>query len=191
MSEIPQQPTRSETRRSPPAGLAIRAMRPLDAEAVAALQDLPEFRRGTLRLPYPSPEEVRNWIERKTPGNPSLVAVIDGQIVGAAGLNRRQGRRAHAGGVGIGVHDAWAGQGIGTALLAALVDLAERWLGLRRLELTVFADNAPALALYRRFGFTEEGRHRAYALRDGVYVDALAMARLGGPELPRDVVGHD
>lgn len=166
-------------------------MRPHDAEAVAVLQDLPGFRRGTLRLPYPSPEEVRNWIERKPSGNPSLVAVIDGRVVGAAGLKRLEGRRAHVGAIGMGVHDAWVGQGIGTALLVALVDLAERWLGLRRLELTVFADNAPALALYRSFGFAEEGRHRAYALRDGAYVDALAMARLGGPELPRDVPCHD
>ena len=30
----------------------------------------------------------------------------------------------------------------------------------------------------RRFGFQEEGRHRAYALRDGAYVDVLSMARL-------------
>ena len=84
----------------------------------------------------------------------------------------------------MGVHDAWTGKGIGTALLAALVDAADRWLGLRRLELMVHADNAPALALYRRFGFEPEGRHRAYALRDGKYVDALTMARLGGPEAP-------
>lgn len=190
MSQTQQQPTQSATRRLPPPGLAVRAVRPQDAEAVAALQGLRRFRWGTLRLPHPSPEEVRNWIERRTPGGASLVATIDGQIVGAAGLERLQGRRAHAGNLGMGVHDAWTGKGIGTALLAALVDLADGWLGLRRLELTVFADNAPALALYRRFGFAVEGRHRAYALRDGAYVDALAMARLGGPELPREMPCH-
>ena len=167
----------------PPPGLLIRAIRPGDAEAVAAMQALPGFRWGTGRLPYPSPDDVRRWIEDKPQANASLVAAMKAEIVGSAGLERFAGRRAHVGSIHMGVHDAWAGQGVVTALLAALVDLADNWLGLRRLELTVYSDNAPALALYRRFGFAEEGRHRAYALRGGTYMDALSMARLGGPEM--------
>ena len=62
--------------------------------------------------------------------------------------------------------------------MAALTEQADRWLGLRRIELTVWTDNAAAIALYERFGFEREGLHRAFALRDGEYVDALAMARL-------------
>jgi putative acetyltransferase len=61
---------------------------------------------------------------------------------------------------------------------AALTDCADNALGLRRIELTVFADNAPAIALYRKSGFAEEGRSRAYAMRDGVLADALHMARI-------------
>jgi putative acetyltransferase len=76
------------------------------------------------------------------------------------------------------VHDAFAGRGAGSALMAALLDVADRWLGLRRIELTVYADNSRAIALYERFGFEREGLHKAFALRDGVFVDALAMARL-------------
>ena len=49
---------------------------------------------------------------------------------------------------------------------------------LLRLELTVYTDNAAALRLYRKFGFDIEGTHRGFALRDGVFVDAYAMARL-------------
>lgn len=59
----------------------------------------------------------------------------------------------------------------------SLCDYADRWLGLTRIELTVYTDNQRAQALYRRFGFVEEGVHRGFALRDGVYVDALSMAR--------------
>ena len=66
------------------------------------------------------------------------------------------------------------------AILAALIDLAENWLGLTRLELTVYADNAAAIGLYRKFGFVAEGTHVGYALREGVMVDALAMARRRG-----------
>jgi L-phenylalanine/L-methionine N-acetyltransferase len=75
---------------------------------------------------------------------------------------------------------AWRGHGIGTALLTALIELADNWLDLRRLELCVFEDNAAAIALYARFGFRQEGVMRAYAYRDGRYVNSLAMARLRG-----------
>jgi len=66
----------------------------------------------------------------------------------------------------------------GTALMQALCDCADRWMGVLRIERTVYVDNAAAIALYRKFGFETEGRHRGYALRDGRYVDALALARL-------------
>jgi putative acetyltransferase len=76
------------------------------------------------------------------------------------------------------VHDQWQGQGIGTALLKAAVELADRWLNLRRLELTAFVDNDVALRLYKKFGFEIEGLLRRYAFRDGAYVDAYTLARL-------------
>ena len=59
-----------------------------------------------------------------------------------------------------------------------MCDCADRWMGVLRLELIVYADNDGAIALYRNFGFEVEGRHRGYALRDGRYVDAFSMARL-------------
>jgi len=52
------------------------------------------------------------------------------------------------------------------------------WCGLRRAELVVLADNAPAIALYRRFGSAVEGRCRQFLRHDGVDHDALLMARL-------------
>jgi putative acetyltransferase len=156
-----------------------------DVEGLAELLNLPGFRFGTLRLPFHAVDEVRRWLERPRDGDVDLVAVLDGRVVGTGGLHRQQGRRAHAGEIGMGVHDAWTGRGLGTALLGALIEMADRWLGLRRLELTCHVDNAPALAMYRRFGFAVEGTHRAYALRAGRYVDAYSMARLGGPDLPK------
>ena len=190
MSETERQPHPLAPECQPPSGVLIRAARPHDAEAIAELVNLPGFRWGTMRLPHHSPEEVRSWMDKGTPGGVDLVAVLDGRVVGQAGLHRFVGRRAHAGGIGMGVHDAWTGRGIGAALLSALVDIADRWLGLRRLELTVYTDNAPAVALYRRFGFEVEGTHRAFALRGGQYADAHAMARLGGPESPGRAPRH-
>ena len=62
--------------------------------------------------------------------------------------------------------------------MQALCDYADGWAQLLRLELTVFTDNARAIALYECFGFRVEGTHRAYAMRRGVYADVHAMARL-------------
>jgi putative acetyltransferase len=115
-----------------------------------------------------------------------VVAERGGVVVGSAGVHPAGPalRRRHAMHLGISVAPAMQGQGVGSALMAALVDYADRWAQVLRLELTVFTDNLPAIALYRRFGFQIEGTHRAYALRDGVYVDAHAMARLH-PNPPR------
>jgi putative acetyltransferase len=169
--------------RSPPLnGLIIRARRPADAEAIADLVNLPGVRFGTMRLPYHSPQEVAGWIEKTPTTDLDLVAMKGSLLIGTAGLWRFTGRQSHVGGLGMNVHDAWIGRGVGTALLAALLDSADNWLGIRRLQLTVYVDNAPAIRLYRRFGFELEGTHRAYALRDGRYVDAHAMARLAGPD---------
>ncbi|HEY8710230.1 MAG TPA: GNAT family N-acetyltransferase, partial [Burkholderiaceae bacterium] len=87
-------------------------------------------------------------------------------------------------GLGISVARAAQGQGVGSALMVALCDYADRWLGVLRIELTVYTDNEVALRLYRKFGFEIEGTFKGYALRDGVFVDALAMARLH-PNPPR------
>ncbi|NNM31356.1 MAG: GNAT family N-acetyltransferase, partial [Akkermansiaceae bacterium] len=70
------------------------------------------------------------------------------------------------------------GQGAGNALMAAAIDLADNWLRIVRLELTVFTDNEPAIALYRKWGFEIEGTHRKYGLRAGELVDTHAMARV-------------
>ena len=53
----------------------------------------------------------------------------------------------------MGVADDLDGQGIGTALLEALLEAADNWLDIRRVELTVFVDNDAAIRLYERLGF--------------------------------------
>ena len=161
-----------------PDGLVIRASRPDDAEAMSEMIALPGFRSGTLRLPYPRQGQTRSWLENQSSDTVNLMAVLDGRIVGNAGLNRHSGRRAHAAGVGIGIHDDFVGRGIGTALIGELVEVADNWLNIKRLELNVFTDNAVAIRLYEKFGFRPEGVYVAYAYRDGVFADSMAMARV-------------
>lgn len=161
------------------AAIAVRAREARDLEAIAAIMACPGVVRGTLQLPLRSIDERRQGFERQPAGVHSLVAELDGQVVGTLGLvAESRPRRQHCGSIGMAVHDDFAGRGVGGAFLAAALELADRWLALRRIQLEVFTDNAPAIGLYEKFGFAIEGTLRDYAFRDGEYVDAYAMARL-------------
>lgn len=161
------------------ADLIIRRAELSDADALARLYAHAGTYSGTLQLPYPSAAMWRGRLERPPEEVVALVALIDGELVGQAGLHMEKNvRRRHAAHIGIGVADPFAGKGVGTALMAELINLADNWLQLLRLELTVFVDNQAAQGLYRKFGFEVEGTHRAYALRNGVLMDVHAMARL-------------
>jgi putative acetyltransferase len=110
------------------------------------------------------------------------VAVVGDRIVGMVSVETfpNRPRRRHAGAIGICVHEEWHGKGVGTALMRAIVDLADNWLNLTRLELEVYADNEAAISLYERMGFEVEGTLRQHAFRDGQYVYSKMMARLRG-----------
>ena len=158
----------------------IRRATPNDAPALVRLYDAPRARWGTLQVPYTGEEQRRQRLVDIGPNDYPLVAEVDGEVVGQLTLHTNFGRarRRHAGALGMAVRDDWHGRGVGTALMAACLDLADNWLNLTRVELDVFVDNEPAIRLYTKFGFEIEGTMRRYAYRDGQYVDTYFMARL-------------
>ncbi len=162
--------------------ITIRRARPDDAATIVAMMGDPAVYPGLMQMPYPSEEAHRaRLVDSLAPGKVdlSLVAELNGKVVGSSGLHPAGPalRRRHVMAIGISVAPEAQGQGVGTALMQAMCDYADRWMGTLRIELTVYVDNAGAIALYRKFGFEMEGRHRGYAMRDGGYVDAFAMAR--------------
>ena len=171
----------------------IRAAEPEDAPALSALIGSEGVFVGTSQLPM---MPVASRLERYSKVDPSglLLAACatvhaQEQIVGMIGLHGVQPglRRAHVRGLGIAVAKDWQGQGVGQLLMEAAIAWADNWAGILRIELTVLADNQRAIALYERHGFAREGIMRAHILREGVYADTYAMARLHPrpPQLPK------
>lgn len=162
--------------------IQVRRAEPRDAEAMHATFSTPQAQAGTLQMPLPSVELWRKRLSDVTATDYLLVAEVDGTVVGNLGLHgaSTSPRRKHAASIGMSVRDDWQRRGVGTALMTVAINIADNWHNYLRLELTVYTDNAAALALYRKFGFEIEGTLKDYAFRDGRYVDAYAMARLRG-----------
>lgn len=95
-------------------------------------------------------------------------------LIGYAGISV-QGRRgeAEASVHNIGVDPAWRGQGVGKALLRALLALADE--AAAPVYLEVRTDNEAAIGLYEAHGFTRIGMRRRYYWPSGA--DAYTMAR--------------
>lgn len=157
----------------------IRRAEPSDARAIKQIYECKNAYSSTLQLPHPS---LTLWEKRTTdvPDNVFIyVALVDGEIVGNLGFEVcTSPRRRHVASLGMGVKDDVQGRGVGSALLATVIDLADNWLNLKRIELTVYSDNDRAINLYKKFGFAVEGESKAYAFRNGEYVSAYHMARV-------------
>lgn len=160
-----------------PNTILIRAFEPEDVPAITAIFNQRGVAAGTLQVPYMSVAERREW-HAPSETQRVLVAEFDGKVVGDAGLTLYRLRRKHAGSIGMAVDESYQSRGVGSALMTALLDLADNWYNLRRVELTVYCDNPHAIYLYQKFGFTIEGTHTAFAFREGEYVDAHTMARV-------------
>jgi ribosomal-protein-alanine N-acetyltransferase len=101
-----------------------------------------------------------------------LVAADGDTVVGYAGLCAYAPHEAYV--QTVGVDSSRQREGIGTALLRALIDEADGR-GCERLDLEVRADNDGAIALYAAHGFTRVGLRRGYYQPSGT--DAAVMRR--------------
>jgi ribosomal protein S18 acetylase RimI-like enzyme len=131
---------------------------------------------GRITLPMFDPEKAfplkvieHDW--------PMYCALVGSELVGWADVTPADiPECAHRGILGMGVVSSYRGAGIGSRLLEACMAHAPRS-NIAKIELTVYTSNAAAIALYRKYRFTEVGLIRDYRRLDGVIYDALLMER--------------
>ena len=87
-------------------------------------------------------------------------------------------RRRHKANLSVAIHNDYQGNGVGTLLFKEAIDLAENWLMLKKIELTVLESNVPGIELYKKFGFEIEGVSKADTVVDGKYEDVVFMGKI-------------
>jgi putative acetyltransferase len=166
------------TRRFAQEGVQFCPRRSDHAAGLFALFNERQFlERASTRGPLADEHEVNRWLDgiivaRKF----EIVAVSNSNLIAFGGLYVLGDLFDHCGTLMLGVREKAQGRGVGSTLLGMLLTAARLHANLRRVQLTVFAGNAPAIRLYRRFGFEFEGLHRCFSRRGTDYVDAFSMA---------------
>lgn len=128
--------------------------------------------------------ERRDWFGSFAPTGPHrlLVARHGGRVLGYAGSRRYRDHEAfrETVEVSVGLDAGCRGQGLGTALYRVLFDrLADE--PVHVVLAGIALPNDASVALHRRFGFTEIGVFREYAVKNGQYISSVWMERLSPP----------
>jgi ribosomal protein S18 acetylase RimI-like enzyme len=108
---------------------------------------------------------------------PVYYAIHNEKVVGWCDVFPKDNpRQNHRGSLGMGILPQFRGQGVGSLLLEKVIAQAKKF-GLEKIELNVYTTNAAGIALYKKFGFEQEGLIRKYRKLDGQYFDSLAMGK--------------
>lgn len=176
-------PTKSQTKDG--VALIIREAEEADAAAmldyvqtVSGETDFLTFGPGEFDITLEDEERIIA-AHRRLDNQIFLLAEVDGRLVGMLNVSASQKPRLrHIGEFGLTVLRTYWGLGIGAALMQAMLDWAGASGVIRKINLTVQADNAMAIRLYERFGFETEGRLRRDLYVNGIYHDAFIMGKL-------------
>lgn len=160
--------------------IIYRPAHPDDVNDLSTLFQHPQVCATTLQLPSQEIWQTRKRVDSAPPaGLHRIVAEDNGRCVGLITIYHQQmPRLIHSGGLGMMVHPDYWSMGIGNQLMAAILDITDNWLDLKRVELEVNTDNPAAIRLYEKFGFEIEGTHKLHAFGNGRWADSYFMARI-------------
>lgn len=178
--------------------IVIRNLRPDDAAALNAILTDPRVMNTLVMLPTMPLSQTADYLAKTVPGKHHFVAEVDGEIAGSGNLTHNlRPRMQHSGRLGLYVAQRFWGIGVGSALLAHMLDIADNWLGLLRVQLEVLADNPAAVRIYEKFGFEIEALSKQVVFGgDGRFHDEFVMARIpphapqATPRQPVSTPGH-
>lgn len=146
-------------------------------QAIGSESDFLTFGPGELNIPVER-EEIIIADCSHADNKLFLVAVLNGTVVGNLNFNVNGGTRArtrHAGEFGVSVRKEYWGCGIGRELLQYLIDWAKETGVIRKINLRVREDNLRGIQLYKKLGFTEEGRISREFSVDGKFYSSIWM----------------
>jgi putative acetyltransferase len=160
----------------------IRPVKIEDAAFINGIRRQDGVRENIMGITSERVTRTQNFINGLTDNDHMLVAEVeeDGnkRVVGVASLSvNKSNRLRHSGSIGLMVAKEYHGMGIGKALMKDLIDIADNWLMLIRIELGAFTDNEKAINLYKSLGFQIEGTKKYAIIRNGKYEDEYLMAR--------------
>lgn len=162
--------------------LLIRPVRLSDAEDINEMRRQKEVRAKTSALATETLSLTESFLSNIESDAHVLVAETEEKVVGMISLHLfKNPRQRHIASLGMMVRTEYQGKGIGKKLMEDILDLADNWLLLVRIELDVTEDNERAIHLYRSFGFEVEGKKKYSIIKDGKYADVLMMARYSLP----------
>ena len=160
--------------------MEVRGAQLEDAEVIRAIYNL-EVTTSTVTfdLVPRSSAEQRSWLLDRSGAHLALVAEDNGEVVGFGSLSPYRDRPAYRTTVedSVYVHRDHQGRGIGTVLLAALVDGATRS-GFHAVMARVVGGHTASIALHERLGFEVVGTEREVGRKFGRWLDVVLLQRL-------------
>lgn len=160
--------------------ISLRLMTAEDTDLIVQWRNNPRVRNNFIYQKPFTKEGHENWVRTMVDTGKVLQFIIvdlsDGQPVGSVyfrDIDKEHSKAEY--GIFIG-EDSAVGKGFGSEAARIAVEYGFEELGLHKIFLRVFADNAEAIRSYEKAGFVKEGYFKDDVCIDGRYKDLIFMA---------------
>jgi L-amino acid N-acyltransferase YncA len=153
-------------------------IRPITESDWSAVQEIYQLGIDTGDATYETQAPDVSALKEKFLPEPRLVAEAGTQVIGWATLSAVSSRCVYGGvaETSIYIHPGYRSQGVGRALMAALVPLSEN-LGLWTLQAQIFPENKASITLHEQNGFRQVGYRERLGKRNGIWRNVVLLER--------------